>query len=77
MPKGSYTVKLFRAGRVKIGEKVREEAEELNLAAREESDHRVIEEAADLLYHSWVLVLDRGIELQAVRSELERRRHDR
>ncbi len=77
LPEGSYSAELFRSGRARIGAKVMEEAEELTRAAGEESDQRVVEEAADLLYHSWVLLLDRGIDLQAVRSELERRRHGR
>lgn len=77
MPEGSYTAELFRAGRAKIGAKVMEEAEEVTRAARKESDQRVIEETADLLYHSWVLLIDRGIELDAVRGELGRRRRGR
>ena len=47
---GSYTAKLL-ADPPLIGEKVREEAEEVTRAAREESDERVAEEAADVLYH--------------------------
>jgi len=61
-PEGSYTAELLsEPGR--IGDKVREEAEELVRAAREESDSRVDEEAADLLYHLAVLLAsrDRGL----------------
>jgi phosphoribosyl-ATP pyrophosphohydrolase/phosphoribosyl-AMP cyclohydrolase len=75
MPSGSYTAALLREGRAKIGAKVMEEAEELTRAAREESAQRVVEEAADLIYHSWVLLVERGIELSALRKELERRRN--
>ncbi len=74
MPSGSYTTALLREGRAKIGAKVMEEAEELTRAAREESAQRVVEEAADLVYHSWVLLMERGVELSALRRELERRR---
>ncbi len=74
MPSGSYTTALLREGRAKIGAKVLEEAEELTRAAREESAQRVVEEAADLVYHSWVLLMERGVELSALRRELERRR---
>ncbi len=74
MPSGSYTATLLREGRAKIGAKVMEEAEELTRAAREESAHRVVEEAADLVYHTWVLLMEQGIELSALRQELERRR---
>ncbi len=74
MPSGSYTASLLKEGRAQIARKVMEEAEEFTRAAREEPDHRVVEETADLLYHSWVLLVERGIELSAVRRELERRR---
>jgi phosphoribosyl-ATP pyrophosphohydrolase/phosphoribosyl-AMP cyclohydrolase len=77
MPAGSYTASLFRGGRAQIARKVLEEAEELTHAARDESDQRVVEEAADLLYHTWVLLVERGVELGSVRQELERRRHGR
>ena len=43
-----------------IGEKVMEEAEEVARAARQESDLRVDEEAADVLYHLLVLLHSRG-----------------
>ena len=45
------------------GEKVQEEAEEVARAAREESDERVAEEAADVLYHLLVLLRKRGLSL--------------
>ena len=54
-PEGSYTAALL-ADPGRIGEKVQEEAEEVARAAREESDERVAEEAADLLYHLAVLL---------------------
>lgn len=57
-PVGSYTVELLD-DRERIGEKVMEEAEELARAAGEESDERVAEEAADLLYHVLVLLQSR------------------
>jgi phosphoribosyl-AMP cyclohydrolase / phosphoribosyl-ATP pyrophosphohydrolase len=58
-PAGSYTVALL-ADPARIGEKVMEEAEEVARAAREESDERVDEEAADVLYHLLVLLRGRG-----------------
>ena len=45
------------------GAKVREEAEEVTRAAREESEERVAEEAADVLYHLLVLLRSRGLGL--------------
>jgi phosphoribosyl-ATP pyrophosphohydrolase/phosphoribosyl-AMP cyclohydrolase len=58
-PQGSYTVELLDDPAL-AGEKVREEAEEVTRAAREESDERVDEEAADVLYHLAVLLRGRG-----------------
>src|SRR5919109_2406419 len=58
-PEGSYTVELLDDP-PRIGEKVREEAEEVARAAREEADERVDEEAADVLYHLTVLLHSRG-----------------
>ena len=61
MPDGSYTAELFRAGPEQIGAKVEEEAEEVARAGREESDERLREEAADLLYHLGVVLEARGL----------------
>jgi phosphoribosyl-ATP pyrophosphohydrolase/phosphoribosyl-AMP cyclohydrolase len=72
-PAGSYTVELLEdPGR--IGEKVMEEAEEVARAAREESDERVDEEAADVLYHLLVLLRSRGRSLADAERVLDGRR---
>jgi phosphoribosyl-ATP pyrophosphohydrolase/phosphoribosyl-AMP cyclohydrolase len=71
-PDGSYTVKLLD-DRELIGEKVEEEAEEVIRAAREESNERVAEEAADLLYHLSVLLVSRGVSQSAVMEVLNDR----
>jgi phosphoribosyl-ATP pyrophosphohydrolase/phosphoribosyl-AMP cyclohydrolase len=72
-PAGSYTVKLLDDPQL-IGEKVAEEAEEVVRAAREESDERVAEEAADLLYHLSVLLASREVPLAAAMEALNGRR---
>lgn len=72
-PAGSYTVELL-ADPPRIGEKVMEEAEEVARAAREESDERVDEEAADVLYHLLVLLRSRGRSLQDAERVLDGRR---
>lgn len=72
-PEGSYTVKLLDDPGL-IGEKVEEEAEEVVRAAREESDERVAEEAADLLYHLGVLLASREVSLAAAMEVLNGRR---
>ena len=61
-PAGSYTAALL-AEPARVGAKVQEEAEEVARAAREESDERVAEEAADVLYHLTVLLRSRGLSL--------------
>jgi len=71
-PDGSYTVKLLD-DRELIGAKVEEEAEEVIRAAREETDQRVAEEAADLLYHLSVLLVSRGVSQSAVMEVLNDR----
>src|SRR3954466_13455071 len=72
-PEGSSTVELLDAP-PRIGEKVMEEAEEVARAAREESDERVDEEAADVLYHLGVLLLSRGRSLRDAEEVLVGRR---
>ncbi len=59
-PAVSYTAALL-ADPPRAGEKVTEEAEEVVRAVREESDERVAEEAADVLYHLAVLLRSRGL----------------
>jgi phosphoribosyl-AMP cyclohydrolase / phosphoribosyl-ATP pyrophosphohydrolase len=72
-PEGSYTVRLLDDPEL-IGSKVREEAGEVTQAATEESDQRVVEEAADLLYHLEVLLLSRNLPMAAVMEVLSGRR---
>jgi phosphoribosyl-ATP pyrophosphohydrolase/phosphoribosyl-AMP cyclohydrolase len=72
-PGGSYTVELLDDP-ARIGEKVMEEAEEVSRAAREESDERVDEESADVLYHLLVLLRSRGRSLQDAERVLDGRR---
>jgi phosphoribosyl-ATP pyrophosphohydrolase/phosphoribosyl-AMP cyclohydrolase len=57
-----------------IGAKVEEEAEEVVRAAREESDERLAEEAADVLYHVAVLLRGRGLTLADAERVLDGRR---
>jgi phosphoribosyl-AMP cyclohydrolase / phosphoribosyl-ATP pyrophosphohydrolase len=72
-PEGSYTAELL-ADPEHVGEKVREEAEEVARAARDESDERVAEEAADVLYHLAVLLRSRGLTLADAEEVLLARR---
>ena len=72
-PAGSYTVELL-SDPPRIGEKVREEAAEVARAAAGESDERVAEEAADVLYHLAVLLRSRGRTLADAEEVLNGRR---
>jgi phosphoribosyl-AMP cyclohydrolase / phosphoribosyl-ATP pyrophosphohydrolase len=72
-PAGSYTVELL-SDPARLGDKVREEADEVARAAASESEPRVAEEAADLLYHMSVLLISRGVPLAAVLETLNGRR---
>jgi phosphoribosyl-ATP pyrophosphohydrolase/phosphoribosyl-AMP cyclohydrolase len=72
-PAGSYTTELLDAGIGACARKVGEEAVELSVAALDEPDERVVEEAADLVYHLYVLLAARGLDIAAVEDELARR----
>jgi phosphoribosyl-ATP pyrophosphohydrolase/phosphoribosyl-AMP cyclohydrolase len=73
-PEGSYTTRLLGEGIPAVARKVGEEAVEVMVAAFSESDERVVSEAADLLYHLYVLLAARDLDLAAVDDELARRR---
>jgi phosphoribosyl-ATP pyrophosphohydrolase/phosphoribosyl-AMP cyclohydrolase len=72
-PEGSYTADLLAGGVGKASQKVGEEAVEVVVAANSEDDGRLASEAADLLYHLLVLLQARGVPLDAVLKELEKR----
>jgi phosphoribosyl-AMP cyclohydrolase / phosphoribosyl-ATP pyrophosphohydrolase len=72
-PGVSYTATLL-ADPARSGEKVQEEAEEVARAACGESDRRVAEEAADVLYHLAVLLAGRGLKLADAYEVLNERR---
>ena len=72
-PPGSYTAKLLDQGMRRIAQKVGEEGLELALAGVAQSDPEIIGEAADLLYHTLLLLKAKGLSLSQVIVELERR----
>lgn len=72
-PEGSYVVSLLDGGLSAIAAKVREEADELIEAAAEEDRAHTANEAADLLFHVWVLLSHTGVSLDQVRAVLESR----
>ena len=69
----SYTKSLYEAGAHAIGDKIREEANELGVAIAQETDERVVSEAADVLYHLVVALRWRDVPLRRVLGELAKR----
>jgi len=74
---GSYTQKLFAQGVDRIAKKVVEEAGEVVIAAKNENREEFLGEAADLLFHLDMLLLERGTSLLDVVEVLHRRHADR
>ena len=75
MPEGSYTTKLFRDGVNKIAQKVGEEALETVIEATNGTKDHLVYEASDLLYHLLVLLTEKGLRIEEVAAELQKR-HD-
>ena len=69
----SYTRKLLDEGIEKCAKKLGEEATETVVAALSSDNKAVIGESADLLYHLLVVLQARGVKLDEVYAELERR----
>jgi phosphoribosyl-ATP pyrophosphohydrolase/phosphoribosyl-AMP cyclohydrolase len=72
-PEASYTARLLEKGIARVAQKVGEEGVELALAGVNESEQKVVEEAADLLFHLMVLLRARGIGFGKLVRELEGR----
>ena len=71
-PSGSYVVTLLDDTAL-AARKVGEEGVEAALAGASESDERLVEEIADVVFHTYALLAARGIDLEAVEAELRRR----
>ncbi len=74
MPEGSYTTTLLRGGTERIAQKVIEEAGEAAIAGVKQDGEQVVNELADLLYHSLVLMAATGVRPEEVWSALRDRR---
>jgi phosphoribosyl-ATP pyrophosphohydrolase/phosphoribosyl-AMP cyclohydrolase len=72
-PEGSYTAQLFAGGIDRIAKKIGEEATEVVIAAKNEDPKELIWETSDLLYHTMVLLAERGVTLDQIGDELARR----
>lgn len=75
MPEGSYTTSLFRKGINRIAQKVGEEALETVIEATNGSNDKMVYEASDLLYHLIVMLTEKGLRIENVAGELQKR-HD-
>ncbi|MBQ9229658.1 MAG: bifunctional phosphoribosyl-AMP cyclohydrolase/phosphoribosyl-ATP diphosphatase HisIE [Prevotella sp.] len=73
MPEGSYTTKLFHDGINKIAQKVGEEALETVIEATNGTNDHLVYEASDLLYHLLVLLTEKGLRIEDVAIELQKR----
>jgi phosphoribosyl-ATP pyrophosphohydrolase/phosphoribosyl-AMP cyclohydrolase len=72
-PESSYTAKLLAAGTQRVAQKVGEEGVELALAATTDDRQKIIDESADLLYHTLVLLRAKGVRLEDVTARLAER----
>ncbi len=72
-PEESYVAKLHAQGLAKIAQKVGEEATEAVIAALTGDEAELVGEAADLMFHLLVLLGAKGVSLEQVMAELERR----
>lgn len=70
---GSYVNKLQKKGLNKISQKVGEEAVETVIAALNETEHDLINESSDLVFHLLVLLREKGIGLETIAKNLEER----
>ena len=75
-PAGSYTTKLFREGIDKIAKKVGEEVVELVIASKNDNDSLFLNEAADLLYHTVVMLSAKGKKIEDVVAVLKGRHQE-
>ena len=72
-PEASYTARLLEKGIAKVAQKVGEEGVETALAGVSDTNEKVVEESADLLFHLLVLLRARGVPLRDVVAKLESR----
>ena len=75
MPEGSYTTRLFRDGVNKMAQKLGEEALETVIEATNGTNEQLVYEAGDMLYHLLVLLTSKGLRIEDIATELQKR-HD-
>ena len=75
MPEGSYTTSLFKDGVNRMAQKLGEEALEAVIEACNGRNDKLIYEASDMIYHLIVLLTSKGLRIEDIASELQKR-HD-
>jgi len=73
LPENSYTARLFREGDDRILKKIVEEAGEVVIAAKGTDRQEIIHESADLIFHLLMLLVQKGLTLEDIEKELEKR----
>lgn len=73
LPEDSYTTYLFEEGIDKILKKIGEESSEVIIAAKNEPQHELVYETADLIYHLMVLLVEKDVKLDQIKEELSDR----
>lgn len=73
MPEGSYTTRLFQEGINKMAQKMGEEALEAVIEATNGSDEKLIYEVSDMFYHLIVMLTSKGLRIEDVAKELQKR----
>lgn len=74
---GSYTNYLFKEGIDKILKKIGEESAEVIIASKNNDKEEMTYEISDLVYHTLVLMVEQGVEIRDIKSELEKRKNKR
>ena len=75
MPEGSYTTSLFKDGVNRMAQKLGEEALEAVIEACNGSKEKLVYEASDMIYHLIVLLTSKGLRIEDIAAELQKR-HD-
>jgi len=73
LPEDSYTSKMFQKGLDKVAQKVGEEAVETVIASKNDNEEEMLNETADLLFHTLLLLVEKEIPLQKVVDTLKER----
>lgn len=73
MPEGSYTTRLFKEGINKMAQKMGEEALEAVIEATNGTDEKLIYEVSDMFYHLLVLLTSKGLRIEDIATELQKR----